>query len=189
MSTKNSDSPRFNIADIIIIVAIIAVITAFALRVYNIFGTDDETVQVRIDFEVSAVESNSIGLKENDNLYLAEDDSFVGKLEKFEVTDTRIYVYDKDGNPVKAFVSGKSDITGTIIIECVKTENGYYLGGTRLLSEGDVMAMYTRTREMNFRLIKITEIEKDENGNEISSTTGTQATTAAATQVTTSPQS
>jgi hypothetical protein len=179
MSTKNSDSPRFNIADIIIIVAIIAVITAFALRVYNIFGTDDETVQVRIDFEVSAVESNSIGLKENDNLYLAEDDSFVGKLEKFEVTDTRIYVYDKDGNPVKAFVSGKSDVKGTIVIECVKTEQGYYLGGTRLLSVGDTIAMYTPMREMNFTFLKITEIETDENGKEIVHTSNTTAATTA----------
>ena len=189
MATNSSDKPRFNVADVIIVVAIIAVITAFALRIYNIFGEKDNTVQVRIDFEVSAVSNDEIMLKENDKLYLSADDSFVGKIEKFKVSDTRIYAYNKDGNPVKSFVSGKSDITGTIIIECVKTENGYYLGGTRLLSEGDVMAMYTRTREMNFRLIKITEIEKDENGNEISSTTGTQATTAAATQVTTSPQS
>ena len=179
MSTKNSDKPHFNVADIIIIVALIAVITAFALRVYNVFGEKDNTVQVRISFEVSAISSDEILLKEKDALYLSEDDTFVGTLEKFTVSDTRIYVYNKDGKLVKASISGKSDVTGTIIIDCVKTENGYYLGGTRLLSEGDTLTMYTKMREMNFKIIKISEIEKDENGKEIVNTSNTQVTTSA----------
>jgi hypothetical protein len=181
MSTRNSDKPRFNVADIIIIVALIAVITAFALRVYNVFGERDDTVQVRIAFEVSEVSSEEILLKEKDALYLSEDDTFVGTLEKFTVSDTRRYVYNKDGKLVKATVSGKSDVTGTIVIDCVKTEKGYYLGGTRLLSEGDTLTMYTKMREMSFRIIKITEIEKDANGKEIVNTTDTQVTTAATT--------
>ena len=182
MSTRNSDKPHFNVADLIIIVAISAVITAFALRVYNIFGDHDDTVQVRIAFQVSEVASDEILLREKDELYLSSDDTLVGKLEKFTVSDSRIYVYNKDGELVKATVSGKSDVTGTLIIDCVKTENGYYLGGTRLLSVGDTLTMYTKMREMNFRIIKITEIQKDQNGKEIvttSDTTATAATTAA----------
>jgi hypothetical protein len=41
--------------------------------------------------------------------------------------------------------------------------------------------MYTKMREMSFRIIKITEIEKDANGKEIVNTTDTQVTTAATT--------
>lgn len=179
MASSSSDKPRFNVADIIIVVALIAVITAFALRVYNVFGEKDSTVQVRIDFEVAEVSSDEIFLSENDKLYLSEDDSPVGSIESFEVSDTRIYAYNNDGELIKATVSGKSDVKGTIIMDCVKTEKGFYLGGTRLLSAGDVITMYTKTREMNFRFIKITEIEKDENGNEIVYTSSSASTTAA----------
>ena len=32
---NNNDTPRFNVADVIIIIALVAVITALALRIYS----------------------------------------------------------------------------------------------------------------------------------------------------------
>ena len=177
--TNSSDKPHFNIADIIIVIALIAVITAFALRVYNVLSKNDSTVQVRVAFEVTDVTTSEILLNKGDLLYLSEDDSLAGTLEKFEIFDTRHYAYTEDGKLVKAAIAGKSDVKGTIILDCVKTDKGYYLGGTLLLSEGDSIMMYTKNREMSFRIINITEIETDENGNEIVHTSGDQSTTGA----------
>ena len=180
MNTKNNnDKPHFNVADVIIIVALVAVIAAFGLRIYNIFGTSDEEQKVRIEFEVNGISAENISLKKDAKLYYAGDNSLVGTLEEFEITDTVTYAYNENGELVKAVVPGKKTVTGTIVLKCTKTEKGFYLGGTRLLSAGDVITMYTKTREMNFRFIKITEIEKDENGNEIVYTSSSASTTAA----------
>ncbi|MBQ8448029.1 MAG: DUF4330 family protein [Clostridia bacterium] len=163
MNTKNnSDTPRFNIADVIIIIAIIAVIAALALRVYNIFGTGDEVHEVKIEFEAAPVSEESIALKEKAKLYSSADDSLVGYLEAFETEDYFQYAYNEEGELVKAAVPGKKTVTGTIVLECTKTENGFYLGGTLLLSEGGTLKLYTSMREMEFTVLKITEIEEEE---------------------------
>lgn len=163
MNTKsNNDTPHFSIADVIIIIALIAVVTAFGLRIYNIFGVSNEADKVRIEFEVSGISSDNISLKEEDKLYYAADDSLVGYLEEFTVTDMVQYAYNEEGELVKATVPGKSTVTGTIVMDCTKTEKGFYLGGTVILSEGGTLTLYTTTREMEIKIIKITEIESDE---------------------------
>jgi len=182
-SNKNNDTPHFNIADIIIIISIIAVITALALRIYNVFGTNDDVTKVRIEFEVEELATETLSLKEEAKLYNTLDDSYVGFLEAFEITNSIRYAYNEKGELVKAMVPGKSDVNGTIVIECVKTENGFYLGGTQLLSEGSTLSLYSTTREMNFKIKKITEIKLDENGKEVTTITTVQTSAA----ITTAP--
>ena len=183
MNTKNNnDKPHFNVADVIIIVALVAVIAAFGLRIYNIFGTSDEEQKVRIEFEVNGISAENISLKKDAKLYYAGDNSLVGTLEEFEITDTVTYAYNENGELVKAVVPGKKTVTGTIVLKCTKTEKGFYLGGTKLLSEGMSLTLYTTTREMDFTIKKITEIkpaESDESSVPASKTSSTSATTAA----------
>lgn len=186
MNTKhNNDTPHFNIADVIIIIAIIAVIATFALRVYNIFGTNDETQEVRIEFEVASVSEENISLQEEAKLYSAEDDSLIGYLEAFTIDDAIQYAYNDKGELIKAVVPGKKTVKGTMIINCTATEQGFYLGGTRLLSQGSTLRLYTTTREMNFTIIKISLVEKDE---ESTSGTATTAGTASTGQTTAAAQ-
>ena len=159
MNTKsNNDTPHFSIADVIIIIAIIAVVTAFGLRIYNIFGTSNETDQVRIEFEVSGISSDNIFLKEEDKLYHSADDSLVGYLEAFKVTDMVQYAYNEAGELVKATVPGKSTVTGTMVLDCTKTEKGFYIGGTLLLSEGGTLTLYTTTQEIEFKIATLISI-------------------------------
>ncbi|MBQ9746096.1 MAG: DUF4330 family protein [Clostridia bacterium] len=176
MNTKNNDKPHFNIADVIIIIVIVAMITALGLRIYNVFGRDTQTDKIRIEFRVTGISGDSISLKEEAKLYSVADDSYVGYLEEFEVADTVQYAYNKNGELVKATVPGKKTVTGTLVINCTKTEKGFYLGGTKLLSEGSTLALYTATRELEFEIVKITEITKDsENSNTAKTTAGTTA--------------
>ena len=169
MNTKNlNDKPRFNMADFIIIIAIIAVVAALALRVYNIFGTDEITEKITVEFEVTCVTADKTTLKKNDKLYFASDDSFFGTVTEASISDAFTYAYNEDGELVKAAVPGKKNITGSITVECVKTEQGYYLGGTLLVSEGDKYILYTTTREMEFTVKNIISAEEM-----AASTTGT----------------
>lgn len=166
MNTRNnSDTPHFNIADVIIIIAIIAVIAALALRVYNIFGTGEDVHEVRIEFEAAPVSEESVALKEKAKLYNSSDDKLVGYLESFITDDYFQYAYNAEGELVKATVPGKKTVTGTIVLECTKTEKGFYLGGTLLLSEGGTLKLYTSMREMEFTILKITEIEEEDENN------------------------
>ena len=160
----NNDTPHFNIADVIIIIAIIAMIAAFVLRIYNIFGTSAETQSVRIEFEVAGISEENISLKEEAKLYSAEDDSYVGYLEEFSEENTLQYAYNDKGELVKAVVPGKKTLKGTIILDCTVTDHGFYLGGTRLLSIGSKLKLYTTTREMDFTIIKISLAEDDAEG-------------------------
>ncbi len=163
MNTKNTnDTPRFNIADVIIIIAIIAVVTALALRIYNIVGVKDDSIELKVEFEVEGVSEENFSLKENSKLYYAKDDSLVGYVEEFYMQNSFQYAYNENGELVRATVPGKKDIKGTIVLTCVKTENGFYLGGTHLLSEGETITLYTTTREMNFKIVKITMLEGSE---------------------------
>ena len=183
MQTKNNnDTPHFNIADVIIIIAIIAVIAAFALRIYNILGVSDDVTEVRVEFEVTGVSTDTLSLKENSKLYSAEDDSLVGYLEAFTVKDMTTMAYNDAGELVRTLVPGKSTVTGTIVINCTKTANGFYLGGTKLLSNGDVLTLYTTSREMEFRIKNISEVKDEENeeGTSSSAANTTSATVTAA---------
>ena len=181
MNKKSTDKPHFNVADIIIIIAIIAVVTAFALRIYNVFGTKDDGVKVRIEFEVENISSENLSLAEETKFYCSSDNSYAGYLEAFDIKNTIKYAYNENGELVKATVPGRSNVTGTLVIECVKTDKGFYLGGNVLLSEGGTLMLYSTTREMVFNIKKITEIKVDQNGSEITTSTPTAASTAATT--------
>ena len=152
---NNNDTPRFNIADVIIIIALVAVITALALRIYNIVGVDNGVTDVKIEFEVVGVSEENLTLKENAKLYSAGDNSLAGYIESFSLQNTLQYAYNEDGELVRAVVPGKKDIKGTMVLSCTKTDKGFYLGGTHLLSEGETLTLYTTTREMSFKIVKI----------------------------------
>ncbi len=165
MNTKNSnDKPRFNVADFIVIIAIIAVIAAFALRIYNVLGVKDNTQKISVKFEVTGVSEEYLTIDEKDKFYFTKDDSYVGFVEEYELFDTVMYAYNDAGELVKAAIPGKKNIVGTMVIECTKAENGFYLGGTTLISEGSTLKLYSASREMDFVITKISEIKDTENG-------------------------
>jgi hypothetical protein len=160
MNTKiTNDKPRFNMADFIIIIALIAVVAALALRIYNIFGAKDSTEKITLEFEVSCVEADKNTIRKNDKLYSVADNSFFGTVTEVEVSDAFTYAYNDAGERVKAAVPGKKNITGRMTVECTKTATGYYFGG-KLLSEGETHTLYTKTHEFSFTVKNIISAEE-----------------------------
>lgn len=158
MSTKNvEDKPRFNIADAIIIVVALLVIAGIALRVYRIFGTEEELQSVTVEFEISNISSEHIDLYSGDKLYLTSDNIRVGYIMELTVSDMMEYAYNDQGELVKATVPGKSTITGKMLLDGKVTEHGFYLGGTILLTESQEISLYTANREAVFKIIKIAD--------------------------------
>lgn len=181
MTNKNieeqspSENKRsFNLADVIIIIIAIALIAAFVLRTYNVLDADKDVQDVRISFRVTGISENTDLPRENSPLYKSSDNAYAGYIEKFSVSDMTVYAYTEDGELVEAKVPGKVTLRGTVVLQCVKTEKGFYLGGTQLLTVGDVISFYTADREMQVEILSIDVKQAAE-------TTGTSASTQATT--------
>jgi hypothetical protein len=167
MSPKNTydqtavkeNKTKFNIADVVILVIIASIIIAFGLRIYNIFGIDQSVQKVRVTFEVEGISSENVSLTNGAVLYTVDGDEKAGVLESFTVSDCVTYVPNEAGELVPAKILGKSTVTGTIVLECIKTDHGFYLGDT-LLTVNKTLSLYTAEREMNFKISAIEEVEE-----------------------------
>ncbi|MBQ8403220.1 MAG: DUF4330 family protein [Clostridia bacterium] len=153
--------PRFNIADVVILIIIVAIIAALGLRIYNIFGAEEELYRVEVTFRVNGVAAENISLSEKAKLYYVETNAEVGYIKEFTVSDMTEYAYNENGELVEAKVPGKKTVTGTIILTCEKTDKGFYLDGTKLLTVGETVRLYTNTREMTFEVNSIKEFSPE----------------------------
>lgn len=155
---QNEGKSRFNIADVIIIIISIALLAALALRIYNIFGIEKEAHRVRIQFKVSSIAEDSTVPSSNDILYLTSDDSKAGYVENISVSSAKVYAYTESGELVEASIPGKITLSGTLILDCTKAEGGFYIGGTQLLTVGNLISLYTPQRELQFEILSIESV-------------------------------
>ena len=87
MKAKNNEiKTRFNLADVLIVVVSIIIIAAIAFRVYNVYIKEETTKMVEVEFEISEISSDIIGINKNDKLYYAADNREVGYIEDFTFT-------------------------------------------------------------------------------------------------------
>ncbi|MBQ7290725.1 MAG: DUF4330 family protein [Clostridia bacterium] len=162
---KNTQgTPRFNIADVVILIVIVAIIAALGLRIYNIFGAEEELCRVEATFRVEGVAEEHFSLAKDAKLYSAETNEEVGYIKDFKISDYTELAVNENGELVEAKVPGKKTVTGTIILSCEKTDKGFYLDGTRLLTVGEKIKLYTSTREMMFELNSIKEFSLQTSG-------------------------
>ena len=63
MKAKNNEiKTRFNLADVLIVVVSIIIIAAIAFRVYNVYIKEETTKMVEVEFEISEISSDIIGI-------------------------------------------------------------------------------------------------------------------------------
>lgn len=172
MNTKNIDDkiqgenkPRFNIADAIIIIIILAVITALALRIYNILGTEEKVINVRVSFKITQVTTETAHMDQDDPLYSTLSNEQIGYIEKFVFEDSVVIAPTASGEQVEITIPGKSDITGTIVLYCTKNNDCFYLNGTKLLTVGEKISLYNSKNEFQFEISEIKEIYNNTNSN------------------------
>lgn len=158
MANKNiEDKPRFNIADVIILIVAILVLAGLAMRIYYMVSQKDELDITTAKFQITNISSEHIDLAPNDILYLSSDNSHVGYIIDLTVSDMLEYAYNAEGELVKATVPGKSTVTGTLALNGITNERGFYLNGTTLVTEGDEISFYTKNREVIIKIVKISE--------------------------------
>ncbi len=164
---------RFNIADVVIIIVIVAIITALGLRIYNIFGAEEDICRVEVTFRVTGISEEYLSpseFSEKTKLYYSETDAEVGYIKNYKISDMTEFAYDENGTLVEAKVPGKKTVTGTLILTCEKTEKGFFLDGTKFLTVGEKIHLYTTTRDMMFEITSIKEFTGETSASTVATT-------------------
>lgn len=151
----------FNIADVIVIIIALAVLTAFILRIYNVVGVDSNTQGVRVQFRVNAISIDTVLPENNDVLYAPTSGTECGHVEGYSISTTKMHAYTESGEKVYVTIPDKIDLSGTIVLNCIKTNGCFYLDDTVLLTVGDTITLYTSERELVFEILAIEELSSN----------------------------
>ena len=136
---------KFNILDVVIVVAIVACIAAIGLRIYFSSRTETMPDSITVSFEVEGVSAeNAAEFLQGKELYLKSTGEPIGKIETVSVEKLKINdATDKDGKVVTAYHPDKKTVSGTLTIYGKSGENGFMIGGRILMHYGSTIDVYT----------------------------------------------
>lgn len=132
---------RFNIIDLLIILAVIALIAALFIRfdlIDRIGGTEWEEVTIAYRIEgvrYTTAEAMQIG----DVFTWRANDITIGTLQTVETSPYYVTVVKEDGTIERAEDEQRCVIQGTISAKGTRTEQGFMLDGSQFLSAGKIL--------------------------------------------------
>lgn len=162
---------RLNLLDWILIAAILlsAVGVWFRYGFSENWKNKKNLVTAQITFTVSDIkettytggyfrEGTQVFNNDNDNSLIGV---FAGE-DKFSYIPAKYYVTTKTGETViKQSVTDRIDVTGAILSEGIKNENGFFYGGTTYIAPGQTILISTRELKL---VVLITDIQILESG-------------------------
>ncbi len=140
--SDNKNKVRFNIFDIIIILAVIACIAAVVLKVAYFDKRDDVSEQIIVNFTVYDIMDNTAASASKGNVYLAENDALIGEIVSAETESNQVYI-EEDGvagphnNPL-----GRKNLRGKIKFAGISSETGFFIDGKTKISVGSTISVY-----------------------------------------------
>ena len=125
--TKKSGA-RFNVFDVIIILALLACIAAIVIRAYFTANIENDFTTAKIEFTVKEVSDYTAeALKENTTLYLAAGDDEIGTVDTVTYSPAELYAEDASGVLVPASHPDKKDVRGTATLYGIWTDDGFMI--------------------------------------------------------------
>jgi len=154
---KNISDPRFNIFDVLIVLALVICLVAIGIRLIFIGKSGKDVVQTEVSFEVAGVsEVTAEALCRPDrHIYLQSDNSRAGSVSSAEYTAQSVWTEDCSGNSVEALHPDKKTVRGIARIKGIWTDDGFWINGSQLIAVGQTLDIYT---EDAFCTITITAI-------------------------------
>ena len=143
-NTKKSGA-RFNIFDILILLAILACIAAIGVRAYFLTSGEEQVLTTRVEFVVKGVSEVTAKnfAKQYSKLYLVDTDAEIGTIISATYTAASVEAENAEGQLVIANHPEKMDIHGYANISGLWSEDGFLIGGTTLASIGKTVTVYT----------------------------------------------
>lgn len=153
---------HFNIIDLLLILAVIAIITGVALR-YNLagkIGLKSNKDTVIVSFLVQDIKPASAAAMINgDVFYIDQNDVELGELLSTTITDAEAYVENSNGELVLTYSTINCDVRGEFKATGSLTDDGFMLGGTQFISANK--EVYVKSKHIMYT-IRITGIRVSE---------------------------
>lgn len=163
---KKSGKLRLNLLDWIIIAALLlsAVGVWFRYGFSENWKNKKNLVTAQISFSVSDIKETTYTggyFREGTQVFNADNDNtligvFAGE-DKFSYIPAKYYVTTKTGETIiKQSVTDRIDVTGAIISEGIKNENGFFYGGSTYIAPGQIVIICSQDLKL---MVLITDIQ------------------------------
>lgn len=156
---------RFNLIDLVLIIAVLACLTGVYLR-YNVseqFGVNHELSTFVLSFEIKNIRYTSAdAFPEGDSFYLNKQDKLLGTVLAIDSTSPTEVVYTDDkGNYKTAYYpeDTRIDLTGRLQATGIMTDSGFLLDGNTFLAPGQTYAVQTPRIDVSVTITAIEETE------------------------------
>lgn len=164
---KKDSRIRFNVIDLVIIVAILACIAGIYLR-YNFgdqYGVEHQMEQYEITFQVQNVRYTSAdAFQEGDAVYLKTQGKLLGTVLGIDATTPSELVYtDLSGDIRQIYYPENSriDMEGTLLVSGVMTDRGFMLDGNTYLAPGASYAVQTPRIDVSIIVADISPLKAE----------------------------
>ncbi len=153
----------FNALDLVIIIVLALCIATVAIRFVRTSDMEQsgETSKYRLTFLVSNVsDASRDAIVSGDSVFSQINDAYIGKIEGIDTVSPAFEFIDngKGGFEKVYYPDGtKIDITGTIIAEGAKNDDGFFASGNFFLSPGRSFDIYTGHIQVTILITGITE--------------------------------
>ncbi len=157
--TKQKTGPRFNVFDVLIILAILSCIAAIVIKIFFIEDVQADLKNARIAFTVENVSEATAEAfcVQNRVIYLQDSDAQIGTLEKASYSAQKLLVEDMGGKLVEAKHPTKKQIEGEALISGYWSADGFLVGGTHLATVGSTFKIYTKDVACTITIVGVSE--------------------------------
>lgn len=161
MVKNESQKTRFNIFDIIIIIAVIACIAGVVVRA-RFSSSAMQNDECECEFVISAVLPETADkltktLKSGEKLYLSSNDSEVGYIVNSSSEQASIYVTAFDGSLLSVDDPTHKNVVGKCVLLGKKSDSGFFIGGNQLATVGDIVYVYSTSAEFALTLTGVSD--------------------------------
>lgn len=144
---ENKVRRRFNIIDLFIILAVVAVIVGVALR-FNLadkIGVKSNRDTVTVSFIITDIkESSADALVIGDTFFIDANKIELGELISKKPTYAEAFIENDDGVLVKTANENKYDVRGEIRATGRIKDDGFMLGGTQFIAANKILYVYSQ---------------------------------------------
>ncbi len=157
--TKIKSDAKFNIFDILIILAVAVCIGAIVFRIFFIDETREDLRSAQVVFTVEGVseETASAFCVPNRQIYLQNGDAAIGVLSEASYSPLFILTEDANGKLIEVQHPLKKEILGQAVCMGYWGEDGFLLGGTYLATVGSTFNIYTKDVACTITIVSISE--------------------------------
>ncbi len=137
---------RFNLFDVILILAIICCIAGIVAHAYFVSDLNERyTENATLSFTISGVSESTANAfcMASGTVYIAENDQAIGTLERASFSSHVLSLENEEGLLVSVTHPAKMDIQAEASITGTWTEDGFLIGGTTLAIVGKTLNIYT----------------------------------------------